>query len=214
MDLFMVSAIIAGCVMGAVAKKISCHLIHKRSEAEIKNPFLVGKWSSLLWMGLGVVGSAVVCVFISGTIARIEYMLIYFVLLCLSAVDITIRKIPNVLLLVLICVKVAALIIKADFSSVISSVSGFAAGWFLFTVPAYIGIGIGWGDVKLAAVAGFSLGWIGMFQAVAGMAVIMGIYLLYLYISRTGTLKTKVAMGPPLSLGIMTALLFPLTKFF
>jgi leader peptidase (prepilin peptidase)/N-methyltransferase len=89
---------------------------------------------------------------------------------------------------------------------------GFAAGFMLFQVPAMLGISIGWGDVKYAGAAGFYLGLAGLFQAILIMAIGMGLYGIYLKITKKGNLKTRVPMGPYLSLGMMLAILIPIVN--
>jgi hypothetical protein len=43
------------------------------------------------------------------------------------------------------------------------------------------------------------------------MGAIIALYSLYLIITKRGGMKTKVAIGPPLSLGMMVSLLLPLS---
>lgn len=132
-------------------------------------------------------------------------------LLSLSSIDLSIRKIPNELLLALLAIKISEIAVLGAFISIFPALVGLLVGFILFLIPSYIGIEIGWGDIKLAAIAGLYLGTMGVFQAVLIMAAVMAIYLIYLVLTKKGNLKTKVAIGPPLSLGMMITLLFPIT---
>lgn len=210
MGLRLVISVLLGGLFGECARRLSIILILKRTEEKLQSNLLISRWSPVIWILFGALGCGAVSLIISDLAASIELMGIFLVLLSLSAVDSCIRKIPNELLLALLMFKIVAMVINPSISTLLSAIIGFFAGWILFIIPAQIGIGIGWGDVKLAASAGFCLGWFGLFQAVMIMSVVIGFYTLYLYITRKGTLKTALAYGPPLSLGVIVTLLFPL----
>lgn len=212
MGLRLILSILFGGLVGECMRRLSIKLINNRSEEVLQTPLLISRWSPIVWMLVGAAGCSIISVLVAELVCSVGFMVIFMALLCISAVDKCIRKIPNELLIVLLVFKVVTIAINADYNGLVSSIIGFVAGLFLFMIPSQVGIGIGWGDVKFAAVIGFCVGWIGMFEAVAVMAVAMGIYSLYLLITRKGTLKTKVAMGPPLSLGMVIALLFPLAE--
>ncbi len=214
MGLRLIISILVGGIAGECMRRLSIKLINNRSEEVLQTPFLISRWSPIVWMLVGAAGCGIISILVAELVSSVGFMVFFMALICISTVDACIRKIPNELLVVLLVVKVVTIVINADYTGLGPSLIGFVAGCILFTIPSQIGIGIGWGDVKLAAVIGFCVGWIGMFEAVAVMAVAMGIYTLYLLTTHKGSLKTKVAMGPPLSLGMMIALLFPLEKMF
>jgi leader peptidase (prepilin peptidase)/N-methyltransferase len=69
---------------------------------------------------------------------------------------------------------------------------------------------IGWGDVKYAGVVGFYIGLTGLFQAIMIMSISLGVFAIYLLLSKKGNLKTMAPMGPAFSLGFFVTILFPI----
>ena len=210
MDFGIVTVIILGGVMGECMRRLSFKLIKNRID-QYKSTFLSRRLSSITWILTGSLGCFIISLIIRNVLISIEYMGIFLVLLSLSSIDLSIRKIPNELLLALLAIKISEIAVLGAFISIFPALVGLLVGFILFLIPSYIGIEIGWGDIKLAAIAGLYLGTIGVFQAVLIMAAVMAIYLIYLVLTKKGNLKTKVAIGPPLSLGMMITLLFPIT---
>ena len=210
MDFGIVTVIILGGVMGECMRRLSFKLIKNRID-QYKSAFLSSRLSSIAWILTGSLGCFIISLIIRNVLISIEYMGIFLVLLSLSSIDLSIRKIPNELLLALLAIKISEIAVLGAFISIFPALVGLLVGFILFLIPSYIGIEIGWGDIKLAAIAGLYLGTIGVFQAVLIMAAVMAIYLIYLVLTKKGNLKTKVAIGPPLSLGMMITLLFPIT---
>lgn len=210
MDFGIVTVIILGGVMGEFMRRLSFKLIKNRID-QYKSAFLSSRLSSIAWILTGSLGCFIISLIIRNVLISIEYMGIFLVLLSLSSIDLSIRKIPNELLLALLAIKISEIAVLGAFISIFPALVGLLVGFILFLIPSYIGIEIGWGDIKLAAISGLYLGTIGVFQAVLIMAAVMAIYLIYLVLTKKGNLKTKVAIGPPLSLGMMITLLFPIT---
>lgn len=210
MQLYMIFAIVAGMGLGLATFALTRHLIKKRTDDMPKGLFLSKPYSWILWTIIGALGCGGAYVLTSDIVVLVEYILVYMVLVSLSVVDGSIRKIPNILLLVLIVIKIANTAINGTWSGLIGAVIAFVLGWVFFTFPARWGISIGWGDIKLAAVAGFYLGIIGLMQAVVVMGIVMAGYMVYLKATKKGDLKTQVAIGPPLSLGILVAMVLPI----
>lgn len=210
MDLRIPVFILFGGVLGECMRHLTYLLIKNRTGMGTQRTPSNGRWSPALWISAGAVGFGIIALWTRELASGVEYMGIFLVLTSLSVVDGSIRKIPNELLLALLILKSGAIAISGNPVSFLPALAGLAAGFILFLIPSRIGISIGWGDIKLAAAAGFCLGIVGLFQAVLVMAAVLAIYSLYLIITKRGDLKTKVAIGPPLSLGMMVTLLFPL----
>lgn len=206
----MAAVITLGGAMGEGMRHLSFKLIKDRTDQNT-NSFLSSRLSSVIWILIGALGCLAIALLILNPFTSIEYMAIFLVLLSLSTIDLSIRKIPNELLIVLFIIKLGSILVSGNLMSIFPALAGLLVGFVLFLIPSFIGIQIGWGDVKLAAIAGFCLGILGVFQAVLIMAAFMAIYTVYLILTKSGDLKTKVAVGPPLSLGMMITLLFPLT---
>ncbi|MDD2533153.1 MAG: A24 family peptidase [Eubacteriales bacterium] len=139
---------------------------------------------------------------------QIRNYLFALTLTSLSATDWASRKIPNPTLAVLLVIQTSHLVITQNLTGFWDALVGLAIGFTFFQLPVIIGRPIGWGDVKLAAVIGYCLGWFGLMQSIAVMGITMGIFYLLLNLTRRGNLKTKVAIGPFLSIGMMVSVLF------
>ncbi len=129
------------------------------------------------------------------------------ILLSLSRVDWLIRKIPNEALLALILVRLIQIGMFFSWEVIGDSFSGLLAGFIIFQLPILIGRKIGWGDVKLAAVIGFLAGWQGLILSLVGMSLAMGFFSLLLILTKHGNLKSKIAIGPFLSFGLIFSVL-------
>lgn len=163
-----------------------------------------------IWMLLGVIFQVLIGLISKNQLNWITNSLFCLILLTLSRVDIKIRKIPNPNLLALIVVQTARLVVWHDTDLIGRSVIGLLAGFFIFQLPVLTGRIIGWGDVKLAAVTGYCLGWLGLLYSIIFMGLIMGLFSLLLIMTKRGNLKSIVAIGPFLSLGMLVSVIFSL----
>lgn len=148
----------------------------------------------------------------------IPLLILIFILVCISLIDIDTQEIPDSLLI---------------FGGVTGSswvIIGHILGWNSPTWQnALLGIaagalpliildaltllflkkdGFGYGDVKLMAVAGIFLGWQLIFVAYVFAFLSGGIFATYLIISKKAKRGTYMAFGPFLALGIVLALWF------
>ena len=212
MDISLAAYIIAGGVLGEGMRRLTRRLIQNRTGQPALSPLLKSRWSPFLWILAGALTCGFTALYITERVSSIEYMGIFLILLSVTIIDISIRKIPNELLIMLLGIKLAAVAASLNPSLLLPAFFGLLAGLALFLVPLLIGVGVGWGDVKLAAAAGFCLGMAGILQATIIMAAVMGCYLLYLIATKKGNRKTKAALGPSLSIGMTVALLFPLAS--
>ncbi len=210
MSLYLILSILLGGAMGLCVLCVTRLLINNRVSQPVESPLLNRRWTSLLWVAIGALGCGLIAFLIKDIVSGIEYMGIFLVLMSLVVTDLLIRKIPNELLLMLLTIKLGASIASGSMASLFPAIVGFVTGLALFLLPSFLKLGIGWGDVKLAAVAGFCLGFAGILEAIAVMAIILALYSSYLLVAKKGNLKTSVAMGPPFSVGMLVALLFPL----
>ncbi len=74
--------------------------------------------------------------------------------------DIKYRKIPNVLLVGLFILRLISIIANFDPILLLDSVFGLLFAFFVFILPKFMKMKLGWGDVKYSAVLGFSLGFV------------------------------------------------------
>lgn len=200
------ASILLGSLAGLFMKKITALLIRSRVKGKEdieKTPrkYTVLVWILLfssLWMTAVLVGGL--------SIESVRFALVGTICFTLSAVDLKIRKIPNELLLSLLIIQIISLIIGWDLNDLLTSVGGMIAGLILFILPSYIGKAAGLGDVKFAAATGFILGFHGLIVAVLIMALIIILYTAYLIITKKGGLKTKLALGPYMTTGIIAVM--------
>jgi len=220
-------AAMLGLLSGFIFNKFAVQQITKRSrdpgkQDALKKPLVVILWmiiSAFLFVALVFLYS-VKYIPAKGTdyiVKVVEYSIYMAIVLNIAAVDFSIRKIPNELLLALMLVKIIFSFIAlvrgtSAFDVVLTPVIGLAVGFLLFSVPSVLKINIGAGDIKFSAVIGFCLGYYLFLQAMILMAVILLVYLLFLLITRKGNLKTATAMGPYLAIGTVLTMLFPLSE--
>lgn len=197
-----------GLAMGLVMKRVSFLLVERRAGAELARKYTNGPWYTSLWMGLNALCWLLIWAAGGVSLFTIEAALIVSVCVALAAIDAMIKKLPNELLLALFAVHAVALAASREFSAVPSCLLGAAVGFGLFLLPAMMGKGAGFGDVKFAAAAGFILAASDFLVSIVLMALLLLAYTAYLLISRKGGLKSKVALGPFLAAGLIAVLLF------
>ncbi|OQB25546.1 MAG: Type IV leader peptidase family protein [Firmicutes bacterium ADurb.Bin182] len=208
---YLIPSIVIGGALTEVMRRVTLLLIRNRA-GETQNRLIAGKFSAVFWILAGAALCGLTAVLIPNPIVlSISIMCMMLVLISLSVIDADIRKIPNSLLIALLVIKAAAIFAGGDMNGFTVAFWGFGLGAGLLLVSLFLPLGFGMGDLKLIAVMGFCLGIIGLLQAVAIMGIVMGIYTIILLITRKGGLKTKAALGPPLSLGMAITLLLPMT---
>lgn len=212
--------IVYGGVLGIPAalafNRIALFQIEKRTKETakteaVRNTVLIAAWT-VLSCALFAVAFAV----IKDTALRIEAVAYISVALSIAVVDLDIKKIPNSSVLALLIIRTAALVYAIAAKGtplkecLIPSLVGLAGGFILYQLPMFFGIPIGTGDVKYSAAIGYCLGAFGYLQAALIMAAGLLIFLVYLTVTKKGTRKTAVPMGPFLSLGAVATVLFPM----
>ncbi len=207
---------VLGILTALAFNRIALFQVEKRTkETEkieaVRNTVLIGVWVLLS----GVLFAAVFALF-KDTALRLEACAYISVAISIGIVDLDIKKIPNSSVLALLIIRTAALVYAIAVAKVplkeclIPSLVGLAGGFILYQLPMFFGIPIGTGDVKYSAAIGYCLGAFGYLQAALIMAAGLLLYLAYLIITKKGTRKTAVPMGPYLSLGVVATVLFPM----
>lgn len=124
--------------------------------------------------------------------------------IALTAIDLDVQRLPNVIVLPGYAVGTALLgaaaLVDGRYDQLLTAAIGGAAlfAMYLIMVLVYPG-GMGLGDVKLAGVLGIFLGWLGWDAlAVGGFApfVLGGLFALVLIVLRRAGRKTKMPFGP------------------
>ena len=184
--------------------------IRKRAGVPAEGMLLGNPRGWVAWAAVGAIVSGLLSVFFSLSLRGVEVLAVLAIVACLSIIDNRIRKIANELLAALLVLKVIVLIAQGNSSELMPALIGFAAGFILFILPSMLKINIGWGDVKYAGVVGFYLGLTGLFQAIFIMSISLGVFAIYLILSKKGNMRTMAPMGPAFSLGFFATILFPI----
>ncbi len=140
------------------------------------------------------------------------YLIFIALLVIASYYDIKTNKIPNYLLIIMGIVAVCSFVINGKVS-VYSAVFGALFMFiFLYAIRLLSGKGIGGGDIKLMTVCGFMLGLGNGLYALLIGTIIAGIYSFFVVRSRTKDLKSKIALGPFLAIGVTAVIVFTVFK--
>lgn len=213
---YIIGAII-GLAAGFAFNKLAIRQISKRTEDVNKQNALKKPVVLITWLIISALLFAGVIWRDKSILVRVEYMIYISAILNIAAVDLLIRKIPNELLLVLLSVKLVFIVVAlvkapSDFvQTLFMPAVGLVVASVVFSIPSYLHISMGAGDVKFAGVIGFCFGYFMFLQAMVIMAVILLFYLLFLLATHKGNLKTAIAMGPYLAVGVIVTMLFPIT---
>lgn len=207
-------ALIAGGLSGIPAKLVATRLIEDRVDDLPESRVISGRSASIIWIVVSAAGWLALTL-ASGAAgsAGLAYNIAMFeIVVCISAVDGVIKKIPNELLLSLLLVFLAGRLANGGLTGIRSNIFGALLAGVVFLVPSLIGLNIGWGDVKYAFLLGLCFGLLPFIEIMLVMAAGLGIYAAYLTITKRGNLKTRAPMGPYISLGVIAAMLFPVLQ--
>lgn len=213
----MVETIYGGALgtLAALAfNRIAIFQIKRRTQETSKIEAVKNMAVIVAWVLLSGVLFAVSFLRYSDTAARLEAVAYISVAIAIGIVDLDIKKIPNSSVLALLIIRTVAIVYAIATGvpvkeTLIPSLIGLAAGFILYQLPMLVGVPIGTGDVKYSAAIGYCLGVFGFLQASLIMAAGLLIFLVYLIVTKKGSLKTAVPMGPYLSLGAVITVLFP-----
>lgn len=204
----MIFLIMCGLIVGMICLEASKKMIRKRSDEPMKSFFLTGVSSYIIWaLCFGVV-FGLIGILQESMINRIYYLLVFSLCACISSVDTATRRIPNITLLLIMVIGALMCFLGEGSFPIGKRLFGMFVASVIFIIPSYMKMNVGNGDIKLAAVVGFMIGASGFLQVMIIMALGMLIYTAFLYISKTGTLRSMAPMGPFISLGLVISLLF------
>jgi leader peptidase (prepilin peptidase)/N-methyltransferase len=137
----------------------------------------------------------------SGLDVTVSVLVVTGLLLAISLVDFSVRRIPNHLVLALMGWAVIQVLWIGQ-PTPLAGALGLGAGAALFLVIAVVGRGaMGAGDVKLAAALGAVLGFPLVFKGLFWGIVAGGVAALALLLTRRAGRKDMMAYGPWLALG-------------
>jgi len=196
-----------GFLTGILMDKASTNLINNRIKSLSSSRFTGTREKSLMWAMVNALCWLFVIEINGLNPQSIQAILIISVCIVLSTVDISIKKIPNELILLTLIIGASFMVTDLQVGSITMNFMGFALGFILFLLPAIIGKGAGWGDVKYAAAVGFCLGVYGFLTAIIIMTFVLLIFTAYIIFTGKGNLKTKIALGPFMAFGFVSVLI-------
>ncbi len=156
-----------------------------------------------------LIGSLTLVGGVIGWRAGFTFRGLYLILLLLTSacafyIDAKHRVIPNELVLTILVLAAVFGFAGAILFNIWQSLLGLVVCFVIFFLPSLFGKQVGAGDIKLAAAMGFALGLTGGLYAVAGMGVLV---ILYVLIDRRmplpQRLKTMIPMGPFLAVSLV-----------
>ena len=208
--LIFIIMIIAGTAAGYLEMLLSKNLIAARATGSAEFKLVSGKYVSIIWCIATAAFFGLIQNMNISIIQKTEALTVFLICLAVAAVDFTVRKIPNILILALIICKAVFLGLNYSSDELIKSLLGLAVAGAVFILPALFGLSTGAGDIKFAAITGLYLGITGFLQAMVIMAVLITVYGFYIIITKKGNFKSKTSMGPYLALGMFCSLLYPI----
>lgn len=210
----IIFGIVYGALIGLVSVPLSKRLIASRSEDPGDTIALRKSSARLLTSIAGVVSSVGLLLTVESQEELIRDLVLLLPMLCIAIVDSLIRKIPNSLLLSVIITQAVYVLYTCITSNsknvLIASALGFAFGFIAFTIPLWLKVPVGAGDVKYSAVIGLTL-YIGCYLQTM---ILVGVLALSAYavlkLTKRGGMKTLIPMGPFLSASAVISMCFPL----
>ncbi len=139
------------------------------------------------------------------------YAFLFSVLLVIIVIDWRERIIPDGLVIMILVAGViysGLRMIAGDIPWYQPVIGFFAASLPLFILGLIFEGGMGGGDIKLMAAAGLFIGWKGILLALFLASLVGCLAAVYILIRGKGHLKSAVAFGPFLSVGIYLSVLF------
>lgn len=146
----------------------------------------------------------------------VELFLVCFVTalgVSLSVVDIAVHSLPNLLTLPAFALGAAYLVLVSAFRSDWGPLLRGGVGVVVFLAVfgiLWVAGGMGLGDVKLSATLGLALGWFGWPELIGGLVLTFvygGVLSAVLLLARVVGRRTRIAFGPFMVAGAVTAFL-------
>ncbi|WKY48731.1 A24 family peptidase [Eubacteriaceae bacterium ES3] len=208
--LWIIFVFMSGMGFGLLIKSISDILITRRMKQLTIDDVATHKQEIVFF----ALATGIIWALIAGqdglNIQSIANMLLISVALMIALVDLKIQKIPNELLLLVLVIGTTLIISGWPGGHLVINIAGFIIGFVIFVLPAFLGRGAGWGDVKYAAVVGFCLGIHGLIFAILMMSIAVLLYATVFLVRKKEDLKKKIALGPFITLGFTIVLVFNL----
>ncbi|MEL7649838.1 MAG: prepilin peptidase [Sedimentibacter sp.] len=203
---------IIGLAVGLGIQNISYKLIKfKRGKFEVsENVFLHSMMLRILLGAFNGAAWAITGLFTDNFLLQILICTQITVGLIVSYIDISIRIIPNEIVLIIITMGMIFQTSTYGLYGILGSIMSMVFIMIVFTALAmFMGMGkVGAGDVKLAGAIGFTLGYPLVITAIWTMAISLIIFILIGFLLKKIKLSTMLPLGPFLSLGYAFSLVY------
>ena len=145
----------------------------------------------------------------------VQSVILFDILFLISSIDIKIKKIPNKLLLVLLCVRIicmAAELINNPsrwMYTVVGSLLGFLFAGLIILICIFVSRGgIGSGDMKLFAIIGLFYHINGVLEIMMYSLFLASIVSIFLLVTKKAKAKSSIPMAPFICMGLFVYLFF------
>jgi leader peptidase (prepilin peptidase)/N-methyltransferase len=209
-DVLVILLGLAGLIWGFAANRIAT-----RWPAHEDSPIRGIDWRTLVVAVFGAVALAAVPARFGDTGERLLFGAYFVALILLMATDLDQKLLPDAVTLPLIVLGGLALVWGGDTlvsrSPAWQAVAGAAVlPGLMFAISVPFGAGaLGGGDVKFLVSVGLMVGWIRLVLALFAGAMMGGVVIIGLLVSRRISLKSFVPFGPFLIAGALLAALLP-----
>lgn len=208
----VILAVVYGIVLGIITIPLSKKLASTRTDDPGVLAPLNKAYIKIMAPLIGVGASAAIVFTAKSEGLLVRNLLFLIPIFSLSVVDALVRKIPNPLLLSMLVVEAGYAIydcvITKSMEIIPNMFVGFMLGMIVCTIPSFLKIPMGAGDIKYSGVIGISLYATGYFQSMIFMALLVLFAYLVLKITKKGGMKTLIPMGPFLSAGAVITMCF------
>jgi leader peptidase (prepilin peptidase)/N-methyltransferase len=203
----VVALAVAGGIWGVVADRISTRW-PEHEEAYVARPI---DWRTAVVAIVGAVSLGAVALRFDDPAATVLFALVIVALVLLLATDLDQRLLPDLVTLPLIPIAGAAAVaglnpfVEDQLVGAVLAAVIFPIGLFALSIPFGAGA-IGMGDLKLMVGVGLLLG---LYRTLVGLmagALLSGVVVLALLVTRRVTLRTFIPFGPFLILGAIWAI--------
>ncbi len=147
--------------------------------------------------------------------ALMQAIILWDGLFCIAIIDFQIKKIPNHILLLLLCVRIIGILIEGLLTSagliptLLSSVLGMVVGGFIILTCMLLSRGsVGAGDMKLFAIIGLYFRLSGILSVMMYSLFFAAIFSIVMLISKKAKLKSTMPMAPFILAGLSVYYLF------
>ena len=195
-----------GIYTGWVLHRIASVVIKRRAGTILAYPLVGTKAAWAVWSAAGGVLWLVSALLFGFTLRALEYLYVFSACVILSVTDISIRKIPNGMLIAIIGSALCLILAGMSPMPLKYRIWGSVVGIGVFLFPLLLWKQVGVGDIKFAAVIGFYLGLHYTVFAMLFTSMALVLYMGFLYITKKGKIHSVVALGPHLSIGFIAAL--------